>query len=209
MLVKHIMIPRTQLAEVLLQDTVGETIALIDSRNLLSLPVVDGDEFVGIISKKYIFEQYFNEDTSKEEFLKRNIGQFMKSKIKAVGEEDLVETPAKILLEENLQFIPVVNEKGEFSGIVTHKAIFKTFTKILGFGHTRIAVTTHDTKGKLAKLAEIITKQGGNIISIAEIDVEVMNLREIILRVDIDDPKKLISTLGTHGFAVRHVHDAE
>lgn len=208
MLVKHIMIPRNQLTEVALQDTVGETLALIDSHNLLSLPVVDGDDFVGIISKKYIFEQYFNEDGDKEAFLKRPIADFMKTKIQYVGEGDLVEIPANILLKENLQFIPVVGEKGKFSGIVTHKAIFKTFTKILGFGHTRIAVTTHDTKGKLAKLADIITKQGGNIISIAEIDVEVMNLREIILRVDIEDPKKLITTLGTHGFAVRHVHDA-
>ncbi|MGL4736544.1 MAG: CBS domain-containing protein [Cellulosilyticaceae bacterium] len=208
MLVKHIMIPRSQLTEVALQDTVGDTIALIDSHNLLSLPVVDGDDFVGIISKKYIFEQYFNENGDKEAFLSRPIADFMKTKIKHVEEGDLVEVPANVLLQENLQFIPVVGEKGKFSGIVTHKTIFKTFTKILGFGHTRIAVTTHDTKGKLAKLADIITKQGGNIISIAEIDVEVMNLREIILRVDIEDPKKLISTLGTHGFAVRHVHEA-
>lgn len=208
MLVKHIMIPRSQLTEVTLQDTVGDTIALIDSRNLLSLPVVDGDEFVGIISKKYIFEQYFNEDQDKETFLNRSIAEFMKTKIKPVEESDLVEVPANVLLQENVQFIPVLGEKGKFSGIVTHKTIFKTFTKILGFGHTRIAVTTHDTKGKLAKLADIITKQGGNIISIAEIDVEVMNLREIILRVDIEDPKKLISTLSTHGFAVRHVHEA-
>lgn len=201
------MIPRAQLTQVSLSDTVGDTIQLIDSRNLLSLPVVDHENFVGVISKKYIFEQYFNEECDKESFLKRRIEGFMKTKIGSVCEGDLIEVASKILLEENLQFIPVVNSKGQFSGIVTHKAIFKTFTKILGFGHTRIAVTTRDTKGKLAKLADIITKQGGNIISIAEIDIEVMNLREIILRVDIEDPKKLISTLSTQGFAVRHVHE--
>ncbi|MEG0318622.1 MAG: CBS domain-containing protein, partial [Niameybacter sp.] len=184
MLVKNIMIPVEKLTVVDLHTSIKDTIALIDMNHLLSLPVVAGDKFIGVISKKYIFEEYFNDVEEKETFLKRSIEEMMKTKITAVKERDLVEVPGQVLAEHNLQFVPVENEKDQFVGIVTHKAIFKTFNKILGVGHTRIEVTTRDVKGRLATLTEIITKQGVNIISIAEIDIEVMNLREIILRVD-------------------------
>lgn len=207
MLVKNIMIPIEKLTVVSIDKTVGETIELIDSHQLLSLPVVDGKAFVGVISKKYMFEEYFNRNLTKEEFTKQKIADFMKTKIDSVLERDLVEVPAKILSDKNVQFIPVLNEKGHFRGIVTHKAIFKIFTKILGFGHTRIEIITADVKGRLATLTEIISKQNANIISIAEVDVEVMNLREIILRVDTDNTKKLVQALETGGFKVNRVDD--
>lgn len=207
MLVKNIMIPLEKLTTVSIQDTVGETIELIDNHKLLSLPVVDGDAFVGIISKKYIFEEYFHMAIDKEAFLKLKIEQFMKTKIDTVNERDLVEVPAHILSENNLQFIPVVDEKQKFAGIVTHKAIFKTFTKILGFGHTRLEIITRDGKGRLAYLTEVIAKNDANILSIAEIDVELMNLREIILRVDTGDTKKLVHALNEAGFKVNRVDE--
>lgn len=209
MLVKNIMIPEKNLSKVSLNDTVQETIALIDSHSLLSLPVVDNKKFVGIISKKYIFEEYFNVGGDKDEFLQRKVEEFMKTKVESIKENDLIEIPVEVLAEKNLQFIPVANDKDEFVGIVTHKAVFKTFTNILGFGHTRIVVTTHDMKGRLAKLAETINKHNGNIISIVEVDLEVMNLREIILRVDVEDTKKLITALNTNGFTVRHVEEVK
>lgn len=205
MMVKNIMIPLEKLTVVTLENTVKETIDLIDAHNLLSLPVVEGNKFVGIISKKYIFEEYFKCNEDKEIFLEHRISDFMKTKIEAVNERDLIEIPGKLLAEHNLQFVPVVNEKGNFKGIVTHKAIFKTFNKILGVGHTRIEVITRDVKGRLATLAEIITKQGANILSIAEIDIEVMNLREIIMRVDTKNIKTLIAALNAGGFTVKRV----
>lgn len=207
MMVKNIMIPIEKLTTVALEDTVKDTIALIDAHNLLSLPVVQGNKFVGIISKKYIFEEYFKSNEDKEEFLERKVAEFMKTKIDAVSERDLVEVPGTILAEHNLQFVPVVNEKGNFNGIVTHKAIFKTFNKILGVGHTRIEVITRDVKGRLAVLTEIITKQDVNILSIAEIDIEVMNLREIIMRVDSKNIKALIEALNGGGFTVKRVDE--
>ncbi|MEG0388406.1 MAG: CBS domain-containing protein [Niameybacter sp.] len=209
MLVKNIMIPVEKLTVVDLHTSIKDTIALIDMNHLLSLPVVAGDKFIGVISKKYIFEEYFNDVEEKEIFLKRSIEEMMKTKITAVKERDLVEVPGQVLAEHNLQFVPVENEKDQFVGIVTHKAIFKTFNKILGVGHTRIEVTTRDVKGRLATLTEIITKQGVNIISIAEIDIEVMNLREIILRVDTKNVKALIQALNEGGFTVRRIDESQ
>lgn len=207
MLVKNIMIPLKDLATIDIHDTIEHTLKVIDENNLLSLPVTDKKNFVGIISKNYIYEEYFKLNGDKEEFVQRKVSEFMKTKIDAVSMNDIVEVSAQILANQNLRFIPVVDEKEQFCGIVTHKAIFRICTKILGFGHTRLVVTTRDSKGKLARLAEVINKQGGNIISIAEIDLEVMNLREIILRVDIDNVKRLVEAITDNGFIVRRVDE--
>lgn len=209
MLVKNIMIPVEKLTVVDLGATIKDAINLINTNQLLSLPVVTGKKFVGVISKKYIFEEYFKNPEDKEVFLKRPISELMKTKIAAVKERDLVEVPGQILANHNFQFVAVENGKGEFIGIVTHKAIFRTFNKILGVGHTRIEVTTRDVKGRLATLTDIITKQGVNIISIAEIDLEVMNLREIILRVDTKNIKALVQALNEGGFTVRRVDECD
>ncbi len=207
MLVKNIMIPQSKLTTVSLTQTVEETIQLIDDQKLLSLPVVDGTDFVGVISKKYIYEKFFNLSESKDSFMKREIKEFMQTKIESVNERDLIEVPAEILTHKNLQFIPVKNEKNEFTGIVTHKAIFNIFNKMLGIGHTRLEIITKDLKGRLALLTEIIAKQDVNIISIAEVDIEVMDLREIILRVDTKHVKQLVAALEKGGFRVKRVDE--
>ena len=130
----------------------------------------------------------------------------MKTKIPCLSPNDLVEAALMLLCDHNIQFIPIVNAKGEFVGIVSHKAVFRTFKNALGIGHTRLVITTHDLKGRLAKLTELIAKENGNIISIVQVDPEVMRLRELILRVDVSNPQKLVKILDENGFTVRHVN---
>ena len=129
----------------------------------------------------------------------------MKTKFECLSSEALVEEPIKLLCNHNIQFIPIINEMGHFVGIVTHKAVFSTFKNALGIGHTRLAITTADVKGRLAKLTELIAKEKGNIISIVQLDPEVMHLKELIIRVEIDNIHKLVKTLNENGFTVRRV----
>ena len=68
MLVKAIMIPANQLQCISVDNSLKEALHIIDSNNLLSLPVVDGKKFVGVLSKQFVYETYFrNFEGSKEE----------------------------------------------------------------------------------------------------------------------------------------------
>ena len=205
MLIKNIMIPLKDLTTLTTTNTSMEALDIINSKSLLSLPVVDGKKFVGIISKRYILEEFFNGSEDKTAFLNKPISGFMKTKIPSLSADDLVEEPIKLLCNINIQFIPVTDESGHLLGIVTHKAIFSTFKNALGIGHTRLAITTTDIKGRLARLTELIAKKNANIISIVQIDPEVMNLKELILRVDVDNIHSLVKTLNENGFTVRRV----
>lgn len=206
MLIKNILIPYRDLTMISIYDTAATALSLIDSKSLLSLPVVEGSTFIGVISKRYILEEYFNSGEDKETFLKRPVSDFMKTKILCLSPDDLVEEALKLLCDHNVQFIPIVNSKGEFVGIVSHKAVFRTFRNALGIGHTRLVITTHDLKGRLAKLTDLIAKENGNIISIIQVDPEVMRLKQLILRVDVPNPQKLSKVLDENGFTVRQMN---
>lgn len=206
MIIKNILIPFRDLTTISMKNTAGETLDIIDSKSLLSLPVVEGKKFIGIISRRYILQEYFKSGEDKETFLKRPIEGFMKTQIPHLAPGDLIEEAVNLLCTHNVQFIPVINEKDEFEGIVSHKAVFRTLKNSLGMGYTRLVITTYDIKGQLAKLSEIISKEKGNIMSILQVDPEVMGLKELILRVDVENPQRLVKTLDENGFTVRQVN---
>ena len=59
MRVKAIMMPFSKLACISVENTVEEAMKIIDEQGLLSLPVVDGQQFVGVLSKQFLFEEFF------------------------------------------------------------------------------------------------------------------------------------------------------
>lgn len=82
MRVKAIMMPFSKLACISVENTVEEAMKIIDEQGLLSLPVVDGQQFVGVLSKQFLFEEFFRNYTgTREEFAQRKVMEFMKTRI--------------------------------------------------------------------------------------------------------------------------------
>ena len=77
MRVKAIMMPFSKLACISVENTVEEAMKIIDEQGLLSLPVVDGQQFVGVLSKQFLFEEFFRNYTgTREEFAQRTVMEF-------------------------------------------------------------------------------------------------------------------------------------
>ncbi len=204
MLIKNILMPRKKLSVISAEDTLMHALQLLEQHDYLSLPVLQGNEFLGVLSRKYIFEVFFKtEESDRNAYLQRKVKELIKTKLPVVTEDTLIEQAAFILSTEKIQFLPVVNEQNEFVGIVTHKAIFSSFAKLFGLGDTRIVIETYDVKGRLAKMAEAISKAGGNISSIVQMATEVMDICELVVRIDADQPKKVVEKLKEAGFTIR------
>ncbi|MCT4543344.1 MAG: CBS domain-containing protein [Vallitalea sp.] len=204
--ISKILIKANELITVSIHDSVGKALNVIEENGLLSLPVVEDKKFIGILSRQFVYETYFKEDGgSKEDFLRRKVEEFMKTKIPSVLNENmLVEEAATMFFENNkLRFIPVVNEEDELIGIITKKSILKRFKSIYGMNEPRLVIYIYDFKGRLAKMTDIIAKAGGNIKNIVKTDTEVLGLQEICLRVEADDINKVVKSLNSHGFEVR------
>ena len=206
MRVKAIMMPFKDLACISVDNTVGEALKIIDEQRLLSLPVVNGQEFIGVLSKQYMFEEYFrNYEGTREEFCSKKVRDLMRSKIDTIHENTRIEEAAAQFIDSKARFIPITSEGNLLLGIVTQQAVFKEYQKIFGNKHNSMAIYTYDIRGVIGKICELIAKEGGNICNVMVIPTEVMDLAEIFLRVEAPDFDRVVRSLERKGYDVRDV----
>lgn len=207
MLVRALMLSKDQLVVASPDESLESALKKIEDNNFLSIPVADGKVFLGAVSKERIFEEYFKGSYDcRECFLKEvKVREVYRNIIPRVSPNDQIERASRVLETFGIPFVAAVNERDEFEGIVTHYAIFHTFGEVFGLneGH-RISVTAYDVPGQLAKLADIITKNGGDIISFAVVDPKVrLDVKEIVVRVRVMDLNKLLEKITDSGFKLQ------
>lgn len=204
MRINAILTPVSKLTTLSLETTAKEAVKLIEDNGFLSLPVVDGSTFIGFLSKQYIYDIYFKENRPNyDEFLNRPVKDFIHNRVEVVKDNILVEEAADIFFNNKVRFLPVVNTLDEFVGIVTQKSLFGIITKIYGIKDPKISILSSDFKGTIAKISEIISKNGGNITNIVNTSADVMGLQEISIRIKSDDVELVIKKLAEKGFKVR------
>lgn len=206
MRVKAIMIPKDKLTCITVDTTVEEAMNLIDQQNLLSLPVIEGDKFVGVLSKQFTYEKFFKEfDGAREEFLKQPVKNLMSLRLETVTDDIRIEEAAVMFIHSKVRFIPVVNELDKFLGIVTQQAVFVQYQKLFGHSHNSFTIYTYDYRGAIARITDTISKNGGDIRNMMMFNTEVMGLVEIFFRVDAKNIDKVIKALEKAGFKVKDV----
>ncbi len=185
-------------------DTAKYAIQLIEDNGFLSLPVVENNKFVGFLSKQFIYDTFFNEEqTDIKSFVEKPVSHFIFDKVDTVTPDLFIEEAADIFFKNKMRFIPVVDAQDDFLGIVTQNTLFGILTKIYGLHDPKISILTDDFKGVLTKIAEIISKNDGNITNIALLDTEVMGMQEISIRLEGKDIDKIVKKLEERGFKVR------
>lgn len=207
MRVKVIMLPFKDIQCISIDETIGDAMKRIDDHGLLTLPVIEGKKFKGVLSKQYTYEMFFREyDCSKEEFLQLKVRELMRTTIDTINKELRIEEAAALFISSKVRFLPITNEKGELEGIVTQQAVFKHYQKQFGSPkYASFTVLCHDNKGTLANIAEVIAKGGANIKNIVYIDTEVMGIQEIFFRVETNDFERLLAVMKKNKLDVRHV----
>lgn len=204
MLIRPLVTGINQLATVEITDTAEKAIRLIDEKGFLSIPVVDGKEFVGFLSKQYVYDEFFKSGVdSLNEFLKAPVSQFIKLKIEAVKDSIPVEEAAQLFFKNKMRFLPVVDNNGKFVGILTQKALFDIVVQMLGVEDAKLVIFSSDYTGSLARISEIISKHGANITNIAKFDTGTMGIQEICIRLEGDNLETLVEKLKSHGINVR------
>lgn len=210
MRVKAIMIPFKNLTCINLNDDLKTAMEVIDKNNLLSLPVIDGKRFIGVLSKQYTYEYYFKSyDKSKEEFFKNPVSLLMRDKIDTVREDVRIEEVAALFISSKARFIPVVEGDGELVGIVTQQAVFKQYQKMFGHKHNSLVIYTYDYKGVGAKIMSTISKAGGDIRNMMMFHTDVMDLVELFIRIDAPDFDKVVKALEKQNYDVRDIKYAQ
>lgn len=204
MLVKSVMTKRENLNLVNSKTLLKNALVIMEDNKFLSIPVVDGNEFKGSVSKSSIYEYYFKNNIGKDDLLNDITVESILEEVPIIYKEEHVEKAVAMLEKMRISFVAVVDEFEEFRGILTHKAVFKEFTNAFGLNKgERIAIRSYDVPGQLSKITKIISHEEGDVLSIVIVDTKALtDVKEVIVRVKNGDMVEIKRKLKEAGFKV-------
>ncbi|MBT2686925.1 CBS domain-containing protein [Bacillus sp. ISL-47] len=204
MFVKSIMIPKHTCYTIGQDETLKTALAMLEEHQIDGLPVLEGDKYVGIITRYGIYENFFSSGKLKEDFLGATLvkdiathhGHYLE------GNEIFEKT---LLALKDFPLLTVLGENRKFMGIVTRFDVLAQFQSAFGTNRSgvRIAFTSVETEGRIARLAEIAHYFHEHIISLVTFDETDKLVRRIVMKVEKNNNlDKFISKLEKSGFRV-------
>lgn len=169
---------------------IQEVLQLMKAKGIRRAPVVKAGKLVGIVSEKDLLNATPSMATSLSiwelNYLlsKITVAELMTKDVITVTEETPIEEAAKIMADRKVGGVPVMAGK-ELTGIITETDLFRLLIELTGARESGVRATflLEDQPGELAKLAQAIAQQGGNVIAIGTYASEEPETREVMLKV--------------------------
>jgi len=152
-----------------------DTQVLMRQEKVHRLPVVDAQgRLCGIVSEKDLLNVAPSQASTLDMYemvsllSKIKVDDVMTRKVITVGSDSLVEDAARLLADNDIGGVPVVNDQQAVVGIVTESDLFHLFIEMFGSRKKglRICFLVPEQRGELAEIAGAIAAQGGNILAV-------------------------------------------
>ncbi len=172
---------------------------MMRAEEIRRLPIVDEKgRLVGIVSESDLLHASPSDATSLSiwelNYLLSQItvSDVMTKKVITVGPDAPIEEVARIMADNKIGGVPVV-EKKKVIGIITETDLFKIFLEMFCARDpgVRLTALVPDIPGELAKLTKAIFFIGGNIKALGTFQGESAETREITMKVEGVDAKAL------------------
>ena len=196
--------------------SVSEALNQMKKEHIRRMPVVDKHgHLIGIVSDKDLLQASPSPATSLSVWEityllgKLKVEDVMAKKVITVTEDTPLEDAARIMVDNKIGGLPVVNGDGAVVGIITETDLFKIFSELLGGRKKGVRVTmlAADVKGQLAKITQAVASAGGNIIALVEVQGTASTNYQLMIKV-IDVPKdKLVEAVKPFVIEIEDVRE--
>lgn len=203
------MIPQHACITVQEDTTLAEALEQLETNQIDGVPILQGEKYLGVATRYKIYESYFLSGKQKDDFLKN-------SKVKDIAthqEKYLLgeEVFEKTLLDlKDFPLLAVVSSEGKFLGVVTRSDVLSTFQSAFGVNRpgVRIAFTSVETEGRIARLSEIAHHFHEHIISLVTFDETDKLVRRIVMKVEKkDNIDRFTKKLEEQGFRILSIQE--
>lgn len=196
---------------------VVEALEQMKQAHIRRMPVVDKHgKLIGIVSDKDLLKASPSPATSLSVWeitylmSKIKVADVMTRDVITVTESNTLEDAARIMVDNKIGGLPVVNAEGGVVGIITETDIFKSFLDVLGARKKGARVTTlvPDRKGALAKITADIAAAGGNIVALVEMPGTDSTNYEVMFKVIDVSVDQLVEVLKPHVIRITDAREA-
>jgi CBS domain-containing protein len=211
MFVKNIMIPKHECFTAQEDTTLKDALERLERHHIDGLPVLNGDQYVGVVTRYTIYQSFFNSDKQKDEYLSATtVKEIATHNGKYLEGGELFE---KTLLDlKDFPLLAVVDTNKNFLGVVTRSDVISSFESAFGVNRpgVRIAFTSVETEGRIARLSEIAHQFHEHIISLVTFDETDKLVRRIVMKIEKkDNIDKFTKKLEEHGFRILSIAEDE
>jgi acetoin utilization protein AcuB len=154
-------------------DSISSAILAMRENKVGHLPVVKGDQVIGIVTDRDIKEFTPSKATALDIYElnylldKAKIRDVMKTKVITVTSDTPVEEAAMLMHDKGIGCLPVVSND-KLVGIISDMDMYRILVDITGVrkGGHRIYLIVEDRPGSIKEVADIIRKHGFGLLSI-------------------------------------------
>lgn len=191
--------------------TFDQALRMMRERNVRRFPVLTAQQrLVGIISEKDLLNAAPSPATSLDRYelhgllAKLTVEEVMTHRLITVTPDMPLEEAARLMADNKIGGLPVVDEHNALVGVITETDIFRTMVDLLGarIKGLRITFQIEDQRGMLAKLVGEITRQSGNIITVSVFHGNDQAHPVIVIKVEGADEERLLAMLRGAGATI-------
>jgi CBS domain-containing protein len=207
--VKNMMIPNHACVTVQEDTTLGAALEQLETNQIDGVPVLQGEKYLGVVTRYNIYESYFLSGKQKDEYLSSvTVNEIATHQEKFLLGEEVFE---KTLLDlKDFPLLAVVDINRKFLGVVTRSDVLSTFQSAFGVNRpgVRIAFTSVETEGRIARLSEIAHHFHEHIISLVTFDETDKLVRRIVMKVEKkDNIDRFTKKLEEQGFRILSIQE--
>ena len=171
-------------------------LSLMDEYDVMHLPVLSEEKYAGIISKDDLLDM--------DESALLASAEMSLQKISVKGDEHLV-TALKLMADNELSLLPVVNEQSELTGVISSKELLRMMSRFVGNEDKGGIIVLESDKrnfsfGEISRLVETNDAYITQLNTHTEGDTGLLVITLKVNRVEISD---IIATFQRYEYIVR------
>ncbi|NQU34270.1 MAG: CBS domain-containing protein [Bacteroidetes bacterium] len=177
-------------------DSIGEALSRMNEYKVSHFPVVNGEQFLGLISEKDI-EDFENHDVE----LKKEFIHFDKH---YVNVQQYIYDILKMAYTQKLTIVPVVDDDGRYIGCITQRDIVNFFSETMSVDYPGgvIVLELSINDYSLTEIANIVETNDAKVLS-SHIVSEVNSTKiEVIIKVSKINIGPILQTFERFGYKV-------
>jgi acetoin utilization protein AcuB len=187
-----------------MDESISSTHRYMLEQNVRHLPVVDQKGvMVGLVAEEDLLKAEPSSATSLSMWEIHSLLDRVKVKdvmvhdVITTSENTPLEEAAHLMLDRRIGSLPVMRE-GKLVGIITESDMYRAFMELLAARHKglRVTLAVPNREGELAKVAQTIADQGGDIIACGSFMVDEPTKWGLVLKVRNADRNQLVEALS-------------
>ncbi len=185
----------------------GEVLETMRELGFEAIPVTSSrGNLRGIITEHDLLLK-LGENPSQDFLDNGKIQGIMAQDVVTVGQDEIIESACYIMRKHDFSALPVVDDDGNLTGIITQSDIFSIMVDMMGLTEpgTRITLVVPDRVGVLADIASTIKQSGISIASMAALRSRGGSMVQTVFRIRTIDADPVVQNLMESGFRVVHV----